>query len=116
MAWHCPEGMTVTYAKSDPQVGGKYVVNMVEPDGSEHRAVGTYLEVSRYDKLAFTWDWEVGGDPAKGSQVTVTFKELDSNRTEMTLYHERISTKSSRDGHIGGWTGALNNLEHLLSQ
>lgn len=107
--------MTVSHAECNPTVGGRYLVNMVAADGSEHRAIGSYLEVSPYTKLAFTWDWEVGGDPATGSQVTVTLRDLGNDGTELTLLHERLSDVASRDGHMGGWTSALENLEaHLI--
>jgi uncharacterized protein YndB with AHSA1/START domain len=107
--------MTVSHVECNPIVGGRYSINMVAQDGSEHRAVGCYIEVSPYSKLSFTWDWEVGGDPAEGSQVTVLLKEFDQDNTELTLIHERLFDATSRDGHIGGWTGALTNLENYLT-
>ena len=115
-AWHCPEGFTVSGADCDARIGGRYAVSMVAPDGSNHRAAGQYLEVTPFTKLSFTWSWEVGGDPADGSQVTVSLRALGQDITELTLFHERLEDEDSMRNHMGGWTGALNNLERYVTE
>ncbi len=113
-AWHCPEGMTVSWAECEPRVGGRYAINMVDPEGIEHRAVGEYLEMVPGEKLVMSWDWEVGGGGDQGTRVTVLMKAIAEGRSEMTLIHELFNDFDSCEGHREGWTGALNNLETHL--
>lgn len=114
-AWHCPAGMTVSHAQCDPRVGGRYMVNMVDPNGGTHRAVGKYLELVPTTKIVFSWDWEVGGGGGADTRVTILLKWLTDEESELTLIHERFDDEAIRLDHQGGWTGALNYLERHLS-
>jgi len=114
-AWHCPAGMTVSHAQCDARIGGRYSVNMVGPDGQNHRAVGEYLELIPAEKIVFSWDWEIGGGGGSDTRVTVLLKALNDAESELTLIHERFDDEAIRLDHQGGWAGALDYLErHLL--
>jgi uncharacterized protein YndB with AHSA1/START domain len=114
-AWHCPEGMTISHTQCDARVGGRYVVNMVDTEGRDHRAVGEYLELVPASRIVLTWDWEVGGGGGTDTRVTVLLRSLAENESEITLIHERFDNEPCRLDHIGGWTGALNSLKRYLS-
>ena len=115
-SWHCPQDMTISKTECDPSIGGRYSITMLAPDGSQHRAAGSYLELTPYSKISFTWEWEVGGDPANGSQVTIELRDLGDYTTELTLFHERLENEEAKDAHHGGWSSAFNNLEqHILT-
>ena len=114
-AWHCPAGMTVSFAQCDPKVGGRYVVNMVDADGQDHRAAGEYIELVPASKIVLTWNWEIGGGGAGEMLVTVLLKSISADRSEITLIHERLEDDASRLDHMGGWTGALDHLEDHLA-
>lgn len=108
--WYCPEGGTVDAAEVDLTVGGRFKVAMRTPNGV-HVAGGVYREIDPPRKLVFTWQWEGGEGTMEGeTQVTLEFKERDG-ATELLLTHEGFATAEARDGHEGGWSSALNNLE-----
>jgi uncharacterized protein YndB with AHSA1/START domain len=71
-------------------------------DGSECR----WARVLAYEppeRFVFSWDispqWQVESDPAKASEVTVTFTEVDAERTLVEIEHRHL------DRHGDGWTG-----------
>ena len=53
-------------------------------------------------RFVFSWDisprWQVESDPAKTSEVEVTFTAVDSDRTRVDLEHRHL------DRHGDGWT------------
>ena len=115
-AWHCPAGYEVGLAECDPREGGSYRISMIAPDGSVHIVGGTYIELTKPSQLRMTWAWEVGGDPAHGSVLTIKLTENPSGGTDLLLRHDDLETEESLQNHIGGWTGALNNLADFVSQ
>jgi len=84
----------------EPWVGG----NIIDrgQDGSECR----WARVLAYDPpryVCFSWDintrWQVETDPAKTSEVDITFTALGPARTHVVLTHRRL------DRHGTGWEG-----------
>jgi uncharacterized protein YndB with AHSA1/START domain len=110
--WHCPEGMTIGDAQSDPRVGGQFRITMLDPDGTQHIAFGEYLELIPDSKVAFSWNWVDG----KGTDtvVTVLLKSLTPDESEITLRHEGFFNQEPCDGHREGWTSALNRLQRHI--
>jgi hypothetical protein len=47
--------------------------------------------------------------------VTLDFRELSPNRTEMTLAHSQFTDADIRLRHAEGWGRCLENLERLFS-
>jgi uncharacterized protein YndB with AHSA1/START domain len=71
-------------------------------DGSECR----WARILAYEppnRFMFSWDispsWQVETDPAKTSEVEVTFIALAQNRTRVEIEHRHL------DRHGAGWTG-----------
>ena len=84
--------------------------------GATYTVRGTYREVTRPERLVFTWAWEDDkGKPGHESIVTVTLRELGPRRAEMTLHHEIFETKDSRDQHGQGWGGSFDKLVERLA-
>jgi len=108
--WMRPEpGMVVPLASMDLRVGGKFRIQMKNPDGEFFTAVGEFREVQAPTRLVYTWDWEKDGSGAefgevegKPSLITVEFLKR-GERTEMVLTHSRFATVESRDSHARGW-------------
>ncbi len=82
----------------EPRVGGNIVD--VGVDGSEDR----WSRVLAYEpphRVVFSWDistkWEREPDPAKCSEVEVTFTEQEPGRTLVSLEHRHL------DRHGEGW-------------
>lgn len=114
--WHCPEDLRVDRAECDPRVGGRFLVNMVDQEGQDNRAVGEYLEMVPGRRLVFTWSWNTGGGGDQNTRVTVEFEPLPDGGTELTLTHDLFEDAESCEGHQRGWSSAFNQLEtHLRS-
>ena len=92
-------------------VGGDYEVIMHMETG-DHRHYGTYRVISRYSHIAFTWNSHI----VKDSLVELDFRELSTNRTEMTLTHTLFPDDDVRSMHAAGWEGCLGNLIRLLDR
>jgi uncharacterized protein YndB with AHSA1/START domain len=84
----------------EPRVGGNIIDRGT--DGSECR----WARVLAYDPphlVRFSWDintqWQVETDPAKTSEVEVTFTATAPGRTHVVLTHRHL------DRHGEGWEG-----------
>ena len=99
-------------AEMDVVVGGRFRVSFRTEDGEQHEVGGIYREVVPDRRLKFTWAWHT--TPERESLVTLTLSP-DGDGTLLTLHHEQFFDESARDGHQGGWTGALDKLERYLS-
>jgi uncharacterized protein YndB with AHSA1/START domain len=115
--WFGPEGFTISACAIDLRVGGAYRVVMRSPQGTEHIVRGVYQEISKPERLAFTWAWEDDdGELGAETVVTVSFAENDG-KTQLRLSHRRFESKKARDAHKGGWISTLVCLaEHLSSR
>lgn len=96
----------------DVRVGGNYAFKITNLEGKVHGASGQFREVRENEKLVFTWTWD--HMPETETLVTVEFHDKDGT-TNLLLTHERHASAESRDNHGGGWTGALDKLERLVS-
>ena len=98
--------MSVPEAKTDPKVGGRFLVVMRAGDNDMPHQ-GTYREIRRPDRLSFTW--ESPFSQIENSTVTLDFAEADGG-TNVTLRHVRFESEESRDNHNGGWSRILATL------
>jgi uncharacterized protein YndB with AHSA1/START domain len=118
--WMAPGPKSVLTSTVDLRVGGSYQIHMKgEMSGRAYdvRIRGTYERIVPNELLSFTWGYE---DPERRksvgtSVVTVLLKTVPEG-TELTLIHSRIATEERRRGHLEGWTGSLEQLDHFLSQ
>lgn len=98
--------MSVPEAKTDPKVGGRFLVVMRTGDKDlPHQ--GTYRTIDRPNRLAFTWESPMS--PVEGSTVTIDFGEAEGG-TMVTLRHVRFPNEQSRDNHKAGWGHILDSL------
>jgi uncharacterized protein YndB with AHSA1/START domain len=84
----------------EPRVGGHIIDR--GPDGAECR----WSRVLAYEPpslFVFSWDidpnWQIETDPAKTSEVAVTFTAESPDRTRVVLEHRHL------DRHGEGWEG-----------
>ncbi len=103
-----------------PWVGGRII---------DHGTDGTTCAWSRvlaYElptRVVFSWDintrWEIETDPAKASEVEITFEAVDPNRTRVVLTHRHLERhgdgwEGMRDAVSSGWS--LDALSAFLSE
>lgn len=103
-------GMKAPLVKNDPKVEGTFeIIMFVGDDKVPH--TGTYLELDRPNKLAFTWE-----SPASlsDSVVTLEFTEINKNTTKIELTQVKFKDEECRSNHEGGWTNILNELEQVV--
>ena len=115
--WWGPDAGPVLIAEADVRVGGRFRVRFRMLDGSEHESSGEYTEVVKPTRLAMTWRWTHGGDPAESggeSLVEIDLRPIGTG-TELTFTHSRLQTETARDSHKKGWSGALDKLERHLA-
>ena len=110
--WFAPGDMTVPAAEADVRVGGRYRIQMQGGDCEFNVTGGTYREVVPNRRLVFTWQWE-GTDLE--TVVTVEFRSVAPNATELTLTHEGFDDEATRDKHAEGWDGCLANLARFVA-
>ncbi|MFM2355419.1 MAG: hypothetical protein RLZZ528_1155 [Pseudomonadota bacterium] len=99
----------VSEARADARVGGRFLVVMVADRDLPHE--GTYTEITRHSRLAFTWEspWS-----APDTLVTIDFTPVPGG-TDVVLTHVKFLSEESRDGHFKGWTGILEKLEAAMA-
>ncbi len=103
-------GMPQPVTETDACEGGNFTIIMaVGEDKIPH--TGKYLEISRPDKLVFTWESPFSGD---GSTVTLLFTKTGDNRTNIDLTHVKFLDEESRNNHEGGWGNILQTLNDIL--
>ena len=82
----------------EPRAGGN--IYDVGVDGSECRWARV-LDYDPPDRVIFSWDislnWELEPDPARTSEIEVTFAALGDGRTRVSLEHRHL------DRHGDGW-------------
>jgi uncharacterized protein YndB with AHSA1/START domain len=103
-------GMSVPRASSDQEEGGRFEIVMLAGENEMPHA-GTYREISRHDRIVFTWESPFSVDD---STVTLVFKSVQEG-THVTLSHARFSDAEARDNHKGGWIGILEALDATLT-
>ena len=114
--WCAPTGFTIPLSEADVRGGGAWRTVMVAPDGTEYSCNGEYREIVPPEKLVFTHAWDESDMPRHETLVTVTFSEMGDGKTQMDFRQEFFRSKSSRDGHEGGWTEAFARLTEYLHE
>ena len=109
--WWMPKECSLVSCDMDVREGGGWRRRMRVPDGTVIDKWGVYREVSAPERLAFTYNTRYADgrlDPE--TLVTLTFEELQSGRTRLTLRHSGFWDEASRVSHTGGWNSALDRL------
>jgi uncharacterized protein YndB with AHSA1/START domain len=101
-----------TEATLDPRPGGICHQDHAREDGSggSYHMRGEFLEVSRPERVVFTWgftDADVGVPP--GSSVVDVTLTPDGGGTRLRLEHRDLPV-ATIESHADGWTGMLERL------
>ena len=93
----------------DPKPGGRFKIDMDVGDKILPHE-GEFLKIDRHSLIVFTWESPFSAD---NSEVSITFRGIEENATEVVLTHTRFVSEESRDNHQGGWRNILNALNRL---
>ena len=109
--------------KQDIRAGGEYRMEVRDPaTGETYWGSGVYLEVTRPERIVFTWSWkkaEKDGSytelhtESPATTVTVEFFAR-GNSTEVVLRHGPFGSQKDHDEHAQGWNGCFDVLADVL--
>jgi uncharacterized protein YndB with AHSA1/START domain len=105
-------GMAESEVENEAREGGNFTVVM-HYRGEKFPHTGKYLEISRPDKLVFTWTSR--HSVVDKSTVTLHFSKINDNRTKISLTHVKFINEEERSGHEKGWSHILDNLNRIMS-
>lgn len=103
-------GMPEPRTEADGRQGGGFTIYMQVGD-QEIPHKGEYLEVTPFTKLVFTWESPFSTD---GSTVSIDFKALDDDHTEISFTHVKFKGEEERSNHEGGWINILEKLNAVI--
>lgn len=103
-------GMPQPQTKTDAREGGNFTIIMQVGDNKIPHT-GKYIEISRPNKLVFTWESPFS---TEGSTVTLKFSDIGENKTSIDLTHVKFPDEESRADHEGGWENILESLGALF--
>lgn len=106
---------TVVDFRIEPRVGGRCYD--VDTEGGENHW-GTVLALEPPTRFLFAWhiqgDWTIDPDPARQSEVEVTFTRIDDTHTAVRLEHRMLERHGAGAEGVragvhspGGWGGLL---------
>lgn len=111
--FHAGAKMTTPVAETDLKVGGPWRLVMRGESGKEYPNNGKYLVIDRPNKLVFTW--HPMGQADFETTVTLRFKKVSDEFTEVTLTHEGLRDQDWYDKHQGGWVACMDSLEKFVA-
>ena len=115
--WISPKDFVTLFFDIDFRVGGAWRSSMQSGDGQTFTMHGIYLEIVEPSLLVFTHGWqdntEHGHEFDYHTTVSIDLEEHDG-QTTMTFLQRGFMTTDGRDGHNGGWNGALDKLVALV--
>lgn len=99
-------------AQMNVEPGGFYKITFKDSNGTEHKCMGKYITVKKYQQLSFSWEWE--NEPGVESLVTVllTFR---NNLTHMIFEHKNVGIASAHN-YLEGWKATFLKLERILTE
>jgi uncharacterized protein YndB with AHSA1/START domain len=110
--WQAGQGWETPEAVVDLRVGGAVRVVMRDRDGDEHGGGGTYTEIERPSRLAFTWSWD-GSEHQ--SLIEIEFEQRETG-TRVSFTHSGLEDEETVRDHERGWSYVLDNLGRQLEQ
>ena len=114
--WIGPQGFSGSIIKMDARPGGSYHFYMRGPDG-DHWARGVYREIVAPERLVYTWAWADAQANATRPEtlITLTFEDLGSSKTKLTLRQAVFESVTARDQHNYGWNSSFDKLAAYLA-
>ncbi len=109
--WQVERGWETSEAEVDLRIGGVVRVVMHDPEKDvDYGGGGTYAEIARPTRLAFTWIWD--GDTRR-TLIEIDFEEVDGVTT-VTFTQSALWDEEAVRSHEYGWGRILDNLAGTL--
>ncbi len=115
--WMCPPHVAITLCEIDVRPGGAWRIGGRNESGKVFASSGKYVEVTRPERLVFTWAHHADGDFAKprGHETTVRIElRALGAKTELTLIHGTFLDGFTQ--HKSGWEGSFDKLAAYLGR
>jgi uncharacterized protein YndB with AHSA1/START domain len=112
--FHARPEWTTEVIAAEPRVGGAWEIVMHGPEGPTCRVRGKYLAIDRPRRLSFTWHPDARADYE--TVVTLTFRAIDADTTELVLTQTGLRSEQDRSEHAHGWEGCLTSLERFTEK
>ncbi len=114
--WFGPAECTVLSGEIDFREGGRYRLQLKTESFGEIAIGGEYREVSRPDRLSFSWKWEKHEELCQDEmEVAIEFWEAEDNETELRLRQTGFPDKEVAENHGYGWGGSFDKLGPWLA-
>jgi uncharacterized protein YndB with AHSA1/START domain len=111
--WFCPGDFAVVSASVDEHVGGRHVVEMLEPDGTRLAFESVIRDLVENERIVLDFAFVTPGEREE-TLLTVTLADAPGGATEVRFDHERITHRPPQfdiPGVNAGWTSVLEKLE-----
>jgi uncharacterized protein YndB with AHSA1/START domain len=113
--WPAGSDWETPVAEVDVRVGGRLRLVMRSPDGEEFGGSGEYVEITRPERLVFTWRWD-GHAGHEGTQlIEVELSERPDGTTTVVLTNRGLEDEESKRSHRAGWEASFVNLDRVLA-
>ena len=113
--WMQPEdGMRPASVTVDFRVGGHFEIVM--HGARDFRQHGRYLEIEPARRIVMEWNSEWMPPGERETRLTVTFEPVGEEQTRLVLTHDELPDGDSYDGHEGGWTRILGEVEQAFGK
>ena len=98
-------------AELDPRPGGIYKVLIA----GEHQALGEYVEVVPFERVSFTFGWDMEGNPITPGSTRVTISlHPEDGKTLVRMTHSGLPDEQAVRDHGEGWGHYLGRLETVV--
>lgn len=114
--WFRPyDDVTLTVEAFELREGGEYCFRYTWP-GNVFPVKGKFLAVQPERTLIFTWTPQAPDpDAGKDTMVSVFFRPLGPDETEVEVRHTLFPDAPMRQRHAEGWSATLDRLQSVLS-
>ena len=117
--WWGPQYFTNPVVEVDVRPGGKFYVQMTDPNGVAYPVKGTFREAVPLERLVFTTSSfeDTSGVPQLEGLATVIFEDFEG-KTKLTLHVTMLKHTPevawALAGMNDGWTQSFDKLDKLL--
>ncbi|MEO9802608.1 MAG: SRPBCC domain-containing protein [Reichenbachiella sp.] len=112
--WFGPKDWSVENIQTDVKVGGQFSIELRRSDSRKFFLKGKYIEIKPPTNLVFSFHY-IGLSPAPpDSMITIRFKQLAPNESQLFLTQEFESMPQDMATRIAAWQHMLETLGQLV--